>query len=141
MTHLTEDEENALKLAPAMEARAQGDHSPALTCDAAQTCAEAVRTLNRATGDYSGDGIVWPSTLHDVLTSLDAAALGLDQFARQSSAWLREQHAAGRIRVFVGGEYAADAEVRGATAGLTRVREAAAALADAQASAANMVVE
>lgn len=60
---------------------ADGPHSDDNTRHAANAFAESVRVLNHAT--RTGDGVTYPSTVHDVLGSLRTGMQRMDQLLRQ----------------------------------------------------------
>ena len=66
--------------------------------EAAQGAADAIRALNYATLPHEGyPGLEYPSDVYDVIGSLKTALQRMPQALQQSSLWLGEQYAAGKV--------------------------------------------
>jgi hypothetical protein len=66
--------------------------------EAAQEAAEAIRTLNYATLPHEGyPGLEYPSDVYEVIGALKTALERMPQALQQSSLWLGEQYAAGKV--------------------------------------------
>lgn len=105
------------------------DASPERTAEIAEAVSAAVRALNHTTLS----GYRWPVDLYTVLGHLNAAAAGVPQALRQSSEWLTDQAAAGRVRHDHGVE--ATAAAADVAAHLVRAQQAAHDLQEALAAA------
>jgi hypothetical protein len=76
-----------------------GPHSPEYTGQVASAIAEAVRVLNHATLNFTGQALEFPADADTVLCSLGTAAQRLPQLLDQLRGWLNDELAAGRLRV------------------------------------------
>ena len=76
-----------------------GPHSPEYTCQVASAVAEAVRVLNHATLNFTGQALEFPADTDSVLCSLSTAAQRLPQLLDQLRGWLNGELATGRLRV------------------------------------------
>jgi hypothetical protein len=79
-----------------------GPHSPDYTRRVADTIAEAVRVLNHATLNHTGQALAYPADADAVLEALCTAAERLPQLLDQLSGWLTGELAGGRAQVGYG---------------------------------------
>lgn len=79
-----------------------GPHSPEYTCQVASAIAEAVRVLNHATLNFTGQALEFPADADTVLCSLSITAQRLPQLLDQLRDWMNGELADGRLRVGYG---------------------------------------